>query len=467
MILTNEPRPVITRHERRVVAVLVFVALLFRLGFVAFSPISFPYAGDPSRNPTEQFHYKGTSWPRVHDAVMFDMLAQSLRDGEGMKAGDRGHRVDFFQRTPLYPAFLAGVYGVFGYDILWVQIIQALIGSLTVLLFYLLCREYVDRRMATVAGAIMALYAPMAVYVVAPMTETLTVFYVVLATLLFVRAWKRGSLWYWGGAGLVAAMLNLHRPQFTPFWWIIAAAIIFRYRRNIARMSVTLVAFLGLYALLMVPYLFYVQSKTGQFRLDAVPLEPNTMIYQSILDVQKREGWISPAQKKMIEDSMGGYAIYGSPEIVKPRNAAFLREHMGPFVKTALIRFNSMWVRSFWATTDTGGTSSVEICPYMKKAYFHGFHPFPLLMNGIANLFGLLCLIGLVRFGLRTLPLALPLLYTIVPLSILDAEERYGLPLHPAMILYGTMAIFWLIGLWRERRESRSRTSREEVAVAA
>jgi 4-amino-4-deoxy-L-arabinose transferase-like glycosyltransferase len=400
----------------------------------------------------------------VHDAVMFDMIAQSLRDGEGMKAGDAGHRDYFFQRTPLYPAFLAGVYTVFGYNILWVQILQSIIGSLTVLLFYLLCREYVDRRIATLAAAIMALYAPMAAYVVAPMTETLTVFYTVLTTLLFVRAWKRKSLWYWASVGLMMAVLNLHRPQFTPFWMVIAAAIVLRYRKDIGRMALVLVTFLGLYYAAIAPWLIYVHSHAGVYRIDTVPLEPNTMLYQSILDVEKREGRLTPAEKRKIEDSLGGYAIYGSPAVVKPRNAAYLHEHLGAFVKVALIRFNSMWVRSFWAETDTKGTSSVDISPFMKKAYFHGLHPVPLLLNLVANLFGLLCLIGLVRFGWKTLPLALPLLYAIVPLSFLDAEDRYGLPLHPAMILYGAMTIYWIADILRSRSRSRVEAS---VAPAA
>ena len=76
----------------------------------------------------------------------------------GIAAGDWLGTTVFF-RAPLYPYFLAGIITVFG-DSMWaIRIIQALLGSLSAVLVYLLGRRVFNQKIGTASGVIWALWA--------------------------------------------------------------------------------------------------------------------------------------------------------------------------------------------------------------------------------------------------------------------------------------------------------------------
>ncbi len=65
-----------------------------------------------------------------------------------------------FYQAPLYPYFLGVVYAIFGRDLLIVRVIQAAIGSASCVLLGLAAARLFSKRVGSIAGLALALWAP-------------------------------------------------------------------------------------------------------------------------------------------------------------------------------------------------------------------------------------------------------------------------------------------------------------------
>lgn len=120
----------------------------------------------------------------LQDTADYDEIARNLLNGEGFVARENwfGYELRSW-RAPLYPFFLAGVYGLFGYSHLAVRLIQVLIGAATAALVYGLGRK-THPPSAAVAGLAAAVYGPLVASANEVMSETLFTFCLVLAVYL-------------------------------------------------------------------------------------------------------------------------------------------------------------------------------------------------------------------------------------------------------------------------------------------
>jgi len=96
-------------------------------------------------------NYPGFDEPSV-DSRWHLLWARQIAAGDWL-----GHGV--FYRAPLYPYLLATIISVLGDNLWLIRIIQALIGSATAVLVYLLGRRVFDRRIGAAASIIWALWA--------------------------------------------------------------------------------------------------------------------------------------------------------------------------------------------------------------------------------------------------------------------------------------------------------------------
>jgi hypothetical protein len=116
--------------------------------------------------------------PGIHDQISYHALALRLLDGHGYSFD-----VPWYPFTPadtptaqwsfVYPAYLAGVYLLFGVHPLTARLIQAVItGLLTTYLIYRLGNRVFGRRVGLVAASISAIYTYFIYYGAALMTES-------------------------------------------------------------------------------------------------------------------------------------------------------------------------------------------------------------------------------------------------------------------------------------------------------
>jgi 4-amino-4-deoxy-L-arabinose transferase-like glycosyltransferase len=128
---------------------------------------------------------------------------------------------DAYFRAPLYPFLLGAIYKVFGPNLLAARLIQALIGSASCGLLYLLARRLFDEKVARISGLVMAFY-PLAIYFDGELLiANLLVFLLLVGFVLFVRSRDLDRQWYL--PGLAFGLAAIARPNVLAF--IVALAI--------------------------------------------------------------------------------------------------------------------------------------------------------------------------------------------------------------------------------------------------
>ena len=197
-------------QERRGLAFIIAVAVLLRVGAAL-------YLGNTV-----------TDLPGTFDQLSYDMLARQVLAGRGFTVAD-----DWWPLTPagaptahwsyLYTLYLAGVYGLFGYQPLLARLIQAAAaGVLMPWLVYRLGRRHFNPQVAFFAALLSAVYIYFFYYAATLMTETfyiLSILWILdLSGGLGLRPAPAGWKWLWLGLALsVAVLLRQVFLLFIPF----------------------------------------------------------------------------------------------------------------------------------------------------------------------------------------------------------------------------------------------------------
>ena len=154
------------------------------------------------------------------DTPDYDEIAANLLAGEGFVARENwfGHDMRSW-RAPLYPGFLAAVYGLYGYSHPAVMVVQSLLGAGTAVLLFAIARA-IRPQAALTAGFAAALYMPLVASASEVMTETLFAFlmlsalYLSVSTRLTIDAGRPRLLAVGAAIGLAA----LTRPVALLLW---------------------------------------------------------------------------------------------------------------------------------------------------------------------------------------------------------------------------------------------------------
>jgi 4-amino-4-deoxy-L-arabinose transferase-like glycosyltransferase len=89
-------------------------------------------------------------------------------------------------RVPLFPIFIAGIYRLFGPELIAVRMAQAVLSTITIALTYAAARRIVSPRGALFAAFIVAFYPALILYSAYTMAETLFTFLALLAIVLWL-----------------------------------------------------------------------------------------------------------------------------------------------------------------------------------------------------------------------------------------------------------------------------------------
>jgi 4-amino-4-deoxy-L-arabinose transferase-like glycosyltransferase len=146
------------------------------------------------------------------------------------------HTFDFWtQRPPGYPYFIAGVYQLFGPNLLALRIVEAVLSTLAVGLVGFLGFRLFGRRAAVVALALAAFHPLLAFMPSTQYTENLCFVLVVLILVSGHAAIERGGWWRWAITGVLLGAAALVRPNaiaFLPGFGLGAALLLHRARRS-------------------------------------------------------------------------------------------------------------------------------------------------------------------------------------------------------------------------------------------
>jgi tetratricopeptide (TPR) repeat protein len=158
-------------------------------------------------------------WVPQMDALYHDLAAQEIAAGKWSQ--------EPFFRAPLYYHLLGLVYKVFGHSYWAARGVQAMIGSGSCVLLYLLGLRLFRPGVAVLAGAAMALYGPLVYFDGELHTPVVEVFLGLVFLLSLVRAGQTGTMRDWLLAGALLGLAAVARPNIlvvTPLalWWLAA-----------------------------------------------------------------------------------------------------------------------------------------------------------------------------------------------------------------------------------------------------
>jgi 4-amino-4-deoxy-L-arabinose transferase-like glycosyltransferase len=140
-------------------------------------------------------------WP---DGLEYQAVARSL-----LEHGTYGLQT---LRPPGYPTLIAGVYAVFGENLLALRLVEAVLGAASVALLGIVGAATFGNTAGFIAGALMALHPVLAFLPSTQYSENTLVLVLVAALAAVFSAWRRGGPWRWALAGGLFGVAALVRP---------------------------------------------------------------------------------------------------------------------------------------------------------------------------------------------------------------------------------------------------------------
>ncbi|MFH1194527.1 MAG: tetratricopeptide repeat protein [bacterium] len=174
----------------------------------------------------------------MSDSKIYYNWASSIVD-TGSWLGD-----DAFFMAPIYPYTLAVIFALVGKSILIIQLLQAIISSLTILLTYFIGKNFHSRAVGYVASIISSAYLLYIFYAGMVLSETFQTF--IVASLLFFlsRDQKKISNAQWFVIGLLLGVTALFRANVLFFLLVLTIWLIIKYFRKKVNIVISIRQFL-------------------------------------------------------------------------------------------------------------------------------------------------------------------------------------------------------------------------------
>jgi 4-amino-4-deoxy-L-arabinose transferase-like glycosyltransferase len=149
------------------------------------------------------------------DSLTYDSLARNLVQGRGY-LDTRAFKIldGSMSVPPVYPGFLAAVYGIFGCDYGPVIVIQQVLGALVVVMGALLAGRLFGVRIGLWSGVVLSVHPLLIVYGSTLMTEAVFTFLLMAAMLSLAIGLSGGGSRYSAVAGLFMGLAILCRASF-------------------------------------------------------------------------------------------------------------------------------------------------------------------------------------------------------------------------------------------------------------
>ncbi len=352
----------------------------------------------------------------------------------------------FFYQPFFYPSFLSLVCLFFKSPIITAKLIQAVVGSLTCLLTFLLGKKVFGLRSGILAGAIAALYGPLVFYGGELLAASWAAFWSVALILLLIEAGERKSAGLFFVLGLCGGLSAITRPNFVPFFLAGSIWLAVVFRRRVVR---GLVFLLAGFLLIALPVAFQNYRLTGAFSI--LPASGGINLYlgnnpdpcrtlsarpgeefQRIRDLPKGEG---PAGRR----EEGSYFYRRTLDYLLDQPFSFL---VGLARKT--VRFCS--------SRETPRTVNI----YVFRRWSRLLSLLVWKVGGFGFPFGVLLPLAAcgIVYRRKEIPAPLYLFLIIYPLTIVlvHVSGRYRLAAIPPLIAVGAAGLEAVIGMAREKK---------------
>ena len=352
------------------------------------------------------------------DCFYYYKIAVDLAEGKGY---------DSAFTTPLYPLFLSGIYRIFGDSYLSVRIIQSFVGTVSVLLIYLLGRDVFSRKVGLIGSFITAFYPIFIFFTGLLLTETLSILLLLSLIYLLQRMVATRKVSCAVGAGFAAGLCILIRPPIA-YFLLLALFMIFIACRDKAQIINCGFLIIMLAGIVLSPWI--IRNYRRFDRLIILSTGGGLTLYES--NNPRATG--GPGVENIIwTDEMREMNEIELDSYFKKEAINFILNHPKRFLKLAFIKF-----RRFWSLTP----NAREYSSFFYKAISLASYG-PILFLSI---FGL---IESRRVWRELILLYLPIISSLLLHLIILGSVRYRVPITPYLILFASYAIVVLIHRFR------------------
>ena len=375
--------------------------------------------------------------PLFMDSLEYLRVAENLLNGDGLSV-DKASQIG---RMPGYPVFLAALEAAFGRSNLAVRLAQAAVGTLAVLLSYVLARELFGTRAALAAAALTAVYPAFVAFTVLVLSETLFTVLLLAGAVGLAMAWRRGGLVWPAAAGVGLALATLARGSLLPVAGLVAVGWVAARKPRLGSLQGA-VAMLAAFAIAMAPWVVRNWRVTGG-HLVLTTLRTGPSLYEGLNP--NADG--GPMMDQINWDAgTAGMTEWERDQHWRELALDYARQHPGRVAVLALVKLVRFWnvvpnLRSF---------RSPAICAGLGL-------PYAAVM--------VLALVGLVRSWRRAdvaLILLLPVVYHALVHMVFVGSLRYRVAVMPLVIV---LAACGVDVLWSRWQRGRSRTDGDRADV--
>jgi tetratricopeptide (TPR) repeat protein len=372
------------------------------------------------------------------DAQVYDLWAQRIAGGEWF-AGPA------FYHAPLYPYLLAIFFRILGHHYLPVYLLQFGLGIAVLFLVMRIGRQCASAGAGILAGALLALYAPLPFFETKLMSTSLGVALSAVSMALLVEAWRNGGAPRWLSAGVSVGIAALAHPASLLLAPVFIGALLFRTRGlqqagALAAGTILALAPATLHNLRAGGGFVLISSQGGiTFLQGNVPTSRG--LYRPV------EGFTgSPLSQEAEEKSLAEKAVGRKLSASEVSGYWFrkgldvIRDHPGEFVGLMQLKL-LRWISSYEYSTEY--SLALERRQVLSLWLF--FVPFGFLAAGAAA--GAWMARG---ESARLAPVHLYLLATAAPPLLFYVSSRYRIAVVPALAILAGIAAERIVGRLRE-----------------
>ncbi len=238
--------------SKKLVAILSFAFVLRVIFFLA----AHPWTDDMQRRIIRS------------DAIGYQELALNILDKCEFKLD--GERNSF--RTPGYPLFIAGIYGIFGAKPYIVLIFQILLNILSIYLLYSIVEKLFNASAAFWAAIFFAIDPITILYTCEMFSETLLVFMLLLALWILLLALDSKSWRLFVLSGLIFGYSALTKPIAIYIFLIVVAIIFVSNGLSLKQKTFSSIAFIIGFSIFVLPWMYRNYKAFERFSFCSLPL---------------------------------------------------------------------------------------------------------------------------------------------------------------------------------------------------
>jgi 4-amino-4-deoxy-L-arabinose transferase-like glycosyltransferase len=217
-----------------------------------------------------------------HNSFYDDSPGYELPALDLLKNGHFGTDDDEVLRTPGYPAFIAGVYAIFGQVPGFVVLVQLVVSGLTGLLVFCIGKRVFSEGVGVLGGYVYAISPNVALSALSILTETVYTFFLLLALFFAIGISRTRSYLLLAMSGLCLGLSALVRPislYLVPLWVAVLVLESLKSGAPFARSLKQVALFILGFIIIVFPWMFRNYGLLSRFTLSTV--DAYTLFYYS------------------------------------------------------------------------------------------------------------------------------------------------------------------------------------------